>query len=97
MRRLICALVMAAASAGAAVAADAPSNGEPGLASDAARLSRFVYICDATPAARRAFSRQFGAAEFVKAADVRAKGDTWITPKCITPGEARKLKLATAR
>lgn len=97
MRIMICALAMAAASSGAALAADAPSNGEPSLASDSAKLSRFVYICDATPAARRAFSRQFGAAEFVKAVDVKAKGDTWVTPKCITPGEARKLKLASAR
>lgn len=97
MRIMICALAMAVASSGAAFGADAQASGEGSLASDAAKGSRFVYICDATPAARRAFARQFGVAEYAKAAEVKARGATWMTPKCMTPAEARKLRLASAR
>lgn len=97
MRVVICALAIATISSTAAIAADAPSTGEAVLASDSVRAPRMLYICDATPAAKRAFAREFGAVEYVKAADVKAKGDTWVTPKCITPAEARRLRIVSAR
>lgn len=97
MRIAIGALVALTLSAGAAGAAGAPGSGESTMLSETAHAPKLLYICEATPAAKRAFARQFGAVEYVKAADVKAKGDAWTTPKCITPSQARRLKLASAR
>jgi hypothetical protein len=97
MRTLICALALAAVSTGPAFAEQAISAGS--RASDAsARPARTVYVCDGSASTRRAFVRQFGAVEFVKAEAVVAKGEAWSTPKCMTANEARRLKqLASLR
>lgn len=91
MRLFICALVVSAISAGAAYAEKAPAA--PDAARDsAAAPSRTVYICDKDAATRRAFAREHGAVEFVKAEAVLAKGESWSAPKCVTTREARRLK-----
>ncbi len=99
MRTTICVLVFAALSAGSAFAAEAPSAASH--ATDAAAKStRTLYICDSTAMTKRAFKRQFGAAEYVKAETATAKGQSWASPKCITAAEARRLnrmKLASLR
>lgn len=97
MRTLVCALVMVAASAAPAFAEQAASA--TSRASDAStRAARTVYICDASTMTKRAFARQFGVVEFVKAEAVVAKGEAWSTPKCMTANEVRRLKqLASLR
>ena len=97
MRTLIYALVLAAASAVPALAEQATSAAS--RASDAsARAARTVYVCDASAMTKRAFVRQFGSVEFVKAEAVVAKGEAWSAPKCMTANEARRLKqLASLR
>lgn len=97
MRTLISALVLTAASAAPALAEQATSAAS--RASDAsARSARTVYVCDASAMTKRAFVRQFGAVEFVKAEAVVAKGGAWSSPKCMTANEARRLKqLASLR
>lgn len=91
MRIVLCALGFMAMSAGAAWAADA-QTGQAKPASDAARAPRLLYVCDTDAMTRRAFAREFGAAEFVTAERARAKGEAWTGPKCIRPAEARRLK-----
>lgn len=92
MRLLICTIVASALTTGAALAAEqAPS------VADAARdsvvtPSRSVYVCDTDAMTRRAFAREHGAVEFVKAEAVLAKGESWSAPKCVTSTEARRLK-----
>lgn len=97
MRTLICALALAAVSAVPAFAEQATSAAS--RASDAsARAARTVYVCDASAMTKRAFARQFGSVEFVKAEAVVAKGEAWSSPKCMTANEARRLKqLASLR
>lgn len=97
MRTLICALALAAVSAVPAFAEQA--TGAASRASDAsARTARTVYVCDASAMTKRAFAREFGSVEFVKAEAVVAKGEAWKAPKCVTANEARRLKqLASLR
>lgn len=91
MRTTLCTVIVSALAAGSALAAPAPAA--PARATDAAaKPSRTVYICDETQVTRRAFERQFGTQEFVKAEQAAAKGQAWSAPKCITAAEARKLK-----
>ena len=82
MRKLFCALVLAAVSAAPAIAAQEAPPADTG---------RTLYICDASAMTKRAFAREFGRAEFVTAEQVR-EGGNWDAPKCITRSEARKLK-----
>lgn len=97
MRTLVYALVLAAASAAPALAEQATSATSRALDASA-RAARTVYICDASAMTKRAFTREFGVVEFVKAEAVVAKGEAWSTPKCITASEARRLKqLASLR
>lgn len=97
MRLLMFTLAVVALTTGSAVAEQATSA--VSRASDAsARTARTVYVCDASAMTKRAFAREFGAVEFVKAEAVVAKGDAWTAPKCITASEARRLKqLASLR
>lgn len=97
MRLLMCAFAVIAVSAGPALAEQATSAAS--RASDAsARATRTVYVCDASAMTKRAFAREFGSVEFVKAEAVVAKGEAWTAPKCVTANEARRLKqLASLR
>ena len=107
MRSLLCGLglVMAFAGpgfaqptfAGPSVAETAPSASAKGV--DAvSRAPRAVFVCDSSVMTRRAFVREFGAIEFVKAETAVAKGDAWTAPKCVTGSEGRRLKqLASSR
>ena len=91
MRTLIVAIALSIVSAAPALAEQATSAAS--RATDAsARAARTVYVCDASVMTKRAFTREFGSAQFVKAEDVMAKGVTWSAPKCITANEARRLK-----
>lgn len=90
MRILICALVLTALSAGPALSDEAASAAARGK--DAAAKARTLYVCDASTMTKRAFVREFGAIEFVKAEAAVSGGEAWSTPKCITPSEARRLK-----
>ena len=90
MRMMIPVLVLAAMTAAPAFAQE--------VTSAAAKAQRTVYVCDASAMTRRAFTREFGAMEFVKADAVVARRETWTAPKCVTPTEARRLKqLASLR
>ncbi len=91
MRTLICALVLATTSAAPALAEQA-ANAAARASDASARAARMVYVCDASTMTKRAFARQFGAVEFVKAEAVVAKGEAWSAPKCMTANEARRLK-----
>ena len=101
MRSLLCGLglVMAFAGpgfaqptlAGPSVAETAPSASAKGV--DAvSRAPRAVFVCDSSAMTRRAFVREFGAIEFVKAEAAVAKGEAWSAPKCVTGAEGRRLK-----
>jgi hypothetical protein len=80
---------------GAAIAKEAPNA--QGAAKDAvvttAAPGKTLYVCEDTAMTRRAFARQFGQVEFVTADAVRADGQAWASPKCITSVEARRLKV----
>ena len=90
MRLMIPVLVLAAMTAAPAFAQEATSA--------ATKAQRTVYVCDASAMTRRAFTREFGTMEFVKADAVVARRDAWAAPKCVTPTEARRLKqLASLR
>lgn len=90
MRMMIPVLVLAAMTAVPAFAQEATGA--------AVKAQRTVYVCDASAMTRRAFIREFGAMEFVKAEAVVARRETWATPRCVTPAEARRLKqLASLR
>lgn len=83
-------LVLAALTAAPAFAGEATSP--------TAKTARTVYVCDASAMTRRAFTREYGAMEFVKAEAVVTGREAWKAPKCVTPGEARRLKqLASLR
>lgn len=91
MRYVLSALVLSVAISAPAVAGEAQ-------AADTRDAAKVVYVCDSSAMTRRGFTREFGAMEFVTAERVASKTDTWTTPKCITPAEARRLKaLASAR
>jgi hypothetical protein len=54
-----------------------------------------LLICNRDEASRRAYKRQYGKARYVSAQDVvdsRAAGETWSTPRCITPAEFSRLE-----
>jgi hypothetical protein len=89
MRYVFPALVLSALLSAPAAAGDAQTV-------DARDGARVVYVCDSSAMTRRAFTREFGSMEFVKAEDVAAaRGQSWAAPKCITPTEARRLKQLT--
>jgi len=91
MRTLIVVIALSIGAAAPALAEQATSAAS--RAKDAAaRTARTVYVCDASAMTKRAFAREFGSVEFVKAEDVMAKGVTWSAPKCISANEARRLK-----
>jgi predicted dehydrogenase len=94
MRAVMLALVLGAAtvaSAQAQPAANATSAGKDAVAQQ--RAARTLYICDTSAETRRGFAREFGAAEYVSAAEATAKGGEWAAPKCIKQSEARRLKM----
>ena len=93
MRIIVCMAALAALAAGGAVAKE-PLSAQS-AAKDAAATGKelkVLYVCEDSAMTRRAFAREFGSVEFVKAADVRATDQAWSAPKCITSAEARKLK-----
>lgn len=96
MRVIVCAIALAALSAGSALATETPDAGrhakEAVAVQGKAEAARTLYICDNTAMTRRAFTREFGAIEFVTAEQAAAKGQAWEAPKCITSHEARRLK-----
>lgn len=92
MRTMVCVLVLAAFSAGPAFSEIAPSAAARATDAAAKAAPRTLYVCDASTVTKRAFAREFGAIEFVKAEAVVAKGEAWTAPKCITRAEARRLK-----
>ena len=100
MRTLLWTLV-AALAAGTATAKDVSGAAADSLPTvQNAPVARTVYICDTSAMTRRAFTREFGAVEYVTAAQAAAKDATWQAPKCMKPTEARKLRgkqLASAR
>lgn len=60
--------------------------------------SKPLVVCNRDEASRRAFKRQYGSVSFVTARDVvnsRGDGQTWATPRCITPSEFVKLRKLT--
>lgn len=87
MRTMICAAVLSALAAGPAISSE---NAKASNAS--AEAERTVYICDNSAMTRRAFAREFGKTEFVKAEAAVVKGERWAAPKCMTAREARRLK-----
>lgn len=87
MRMIICAAVLSALTAGPAV-----SSENVKATNTSADAGRTVYICDNSAMTRRAFAREFGKAEFVKAEAAVVKGERWAAPKCMTAREARRLK-----
>lgn len=101
MRMIVCMAALAALAAGTAAAKEplsAQSAAKDTAATD--KAPKVLYVCEDSAMTRRAFAREFGSIEFVKAADVRSAGEAWSAPKCITSTEARKLKaqrLASAR
>ena len=96
MRMMIPVLVLAAMAAVPAFAQEAA--GVAKAVDPSAKAGRTVYICDGSAMTRRAFTREFGVMEFVKAETILTKSGTWSAPKCVTPTEARRLKqLASLR
>ncbi|WP_068876351.1 hypothetical protein [Phenylobacterium sp. CCH9-H3] len=87
MRTMICAAILSALAAGPAI-----SSENSKATSGSAEAGRTVYICDNSAMTRRAFAREFGKTEFVKADAAAAKGERWTAPKCMTAREARRLK-----
>lgn len=95
MRLVICAAALAALTGGTAVAKDAPNAAQAAkdaVVSSPGQASKILYICEDSAEVRRAFAREYGAVSFVTADEVRADGETWSAPKCITSVEARRLK-----
>lgn len=87
MRMIICAAVLSALAVGPAASSE---NAKTRATS--AEAGRTVYICDNSAMTRRAFAREFGKTEFVKAEAAVVKGERWSAPKCMTAREARRLK-----
>jgi len=77
-----------------ATAAEAPPSAvRTEAAAPAGRQA--LLICARDEASRRAFKRQYGKVRYVSAQDVvdsRAAGETWSTPRCITPSEFSRLE-----
>ncbi len=99
MRSILIGLTAAAALLPAAAFAGTPAASTQDAAVNAVQQSkaRTVYVCENNAMTRRAFAREFGKVEFVSAAEAKAGGAAWDTPKCITASEARRLKLASVR
>lgn len=93
MRIVLCMAALFALAAGTAVAKE-PMSAQSAAKDVAAtgKEPKVLYVCEDSAMTRRAFAREFGAVEFVKATDVRATDQVWSAPKCITSAEARKLK-----
>lgn len=87
MRMIICAAVLSALAVAPAVSGENAKT-----TATSAEAGRTVYICDNSAMTRRAFAREFGKTEFVKADAAAAKGERWTAPKCMTAREARRLK-----
>ena len=80
MRLVLCALALAAASCGPAMAKETPNAaaaGKDAMAQPAAAAPRTLYICENSAMTRRAFAREFGSIQFVKAEAVTSKGEAW--------------------
>ena len=96
MRLTLCTAIASVLAAGSAFAAQAPASSPTAkpaeAAPPAAKPSRTVFICDNDAMTRRAFAREYGKTEFVRAEAAAAKGEAWSAPRCITAAEARKLK-----
>lgn len=101
MRFLACAIVLSALAAGPALSDSEPADADKAKAAsavqDAPKPSRTVYICADTAETRRAFAREFGKVEFVRAEQAASQGAAWTAPKCITAAEARRLKQLATR
>ncbi len=105
MRTMVFVMAAGALLAGAAQAKDTlnPMGANPNVmeaSRDSASQQRaqpavkVLYVCDEGEQNRRAFAREFGAADFVTADQVRAaKGQPWSAPRCITPAEVRRLNI----
>ena len=104
--RLSVAVVSALLLAGAAPAlaqtpAQSPHSQPQPTRVSTAQPQRVVLICDADAATRSAFARQYGAAPVFltarEAAEARATGQAWTTPRCMTEREhGRYLQLTQA-
>ena len=104
--RLSVAVISALLLAGAAPAlAQAPSR-SPQSQTQPTRVStaqpqRVVLICEADAATRSAFTRQYGAEPVYltarEAAEAKAAGQGWTTPRCMTEREhGRYVQLTQA-
>lgn len=91
MRLFFCTIVASALCAGAAFAEHAPAAADVAKDSVVAP-SRTVFICANDAMTRRAFAREYGSVEFVKAEEAVAKGEVWAAPKCVSSTEARRLR-----
>ena len=96
MRLTICALALAAMTAGPALAAD-PAVAQKIAPPEPQKVARTVFVCDDSAKTKRAFEREYGKMEFVTAEAAAAKGESWSAPKCVTAAEARRLKQLAAR
>lgn len=86
-------IVLGAALATLSFASAGAEEARPAKAAQAEPAKK-LYICDQDEMTRRAFVREYGAIEFVKAEDA-AQAETWATPKCITVVEHQRLKRMT--
>ena len=104
--RLSVAVVSALLLAGAAPALAQTPTQSPHSQPQPTRVStaqpqRVVLICDADAATRSAFAREYGAEPVFltarEAAEARATGQAWTTPRCMTEREhGRYLQLTQA-
>ena len=104
--RLSVAVVSALLLAGAAPALAQTPAQSPHSQPQPTRVStvqpqRVVLICDAAAATRSAFARAYGAEPVFltgrEAAEARATGQAWTTPRCMTEREhGRYLQLTQA-
>ena len=104
--RLSIAVVSALLLAGAAPAlaqtpAQSPHRQPQPTRVSTAQPQRVVLICESDAATRSAFTRQYGAEPVFltarEAAEARANGQAWTTPRCMTEREhGRYLQLTQA-
>jgi hypothetical protein len=84
-------LVLGAALAALSFASAGAEEARPAKAVQAEPAKK-LYICDQDEMTRRAFVREHGRIEFVKAEDAAQAKAAWATPKCITTVEHQRLK-----
>lgn len=104
--RLSIAVVSALLLAGAAPALAQTPERSPQSQPQPTRVStaqpqRVVLLCDADAATRSAFTRQYGAEPVFltarEAAEAKAAGQSWTTPRCMTEREhGRYVQLTQA-